>query len=270
MVRIFNIYKQELRFYRRSAVIWMAVFAIGVFVYLSVFSGFTSDITTTKQLLEGFPPVVRSAIGLRLDIFFTIFGFFGYLLTYFWLVGAIQAMNLGVGILSKETSGKTADFLLSKPTSRFKVLTSKLLAALTILILTNAVFVIASYVSALIFSTEPFDSWKFVLICLSMFFVQIFFLALGYLVSVVIPKVKTVLAWSLPITFGFFIIGLLDNIIGAENMRYVTPFKYFDVEYIITNGNYEWQYIITNLIVASVCIVVAYVIYLRKDMQAPA
>jgi ABC-2 type transport system permease protein len=67
--------------------------------------------------------------------------------------------------------------LLSKPTSRFKVLTSKLLAALTILILTNAVFVIASYVSALIFSTEPFDSWKFVLICLSMFFVQIFFLS---------------------------------------------------------------------------------------------
>ncbi|HUC96679.1 MAG TPA: ABC transporter permease subunit, partial [Candidatus Saccharimonadales bacterium] len=148
-----NVYFQELKFYRRTTIIWMIAIAIGIFGYLSLFTAFTHDVATTKKILEGFPPVVRAALGIRIDLFFTIFGFFGYMLTYLWLVGAIQAMNIGTGILSKEISGKTADFLLSKPVTRFKILTSKLLAALTIIIMTNIVFALAAYLSALVFSS---------------------------------------------------------------------------------------------------------------------
>ena len=42
-----------------------------------------------------------------------------------------------VNIISKEESGKTADFLFSKPISRFKILTSKILAGVVLIILTN-------------------------------------------------------------------------------------------------------------------------------------
>jgi ABC-2 type transport system permease protein len=264
-----NIYFQELRFYRRSTIIWMVAFVIGIVGYMSLFTAFSHDITTTKKILENFPPAVRAALGIRIDIFFTVFGFFGYMLTYLWLLGSIQAMNVGAGILSKEISGKTADFLLSKPVSRFKVLTSKLLAALTLIILTNIVFVVAAYLSALAFSSAQFNAKNFFLLCGSMFFVQLFFLALGYLISVLIPKIKTVLSYSLPIVFGFFIVGLLDSIIGTQTIRYITPFKYFDITYIMSNGTYDLKYMVTDAVVIVVCIIITYIVYLRKDIQAP-
>ena len=265
-----NIYLQELKFYRRSTIIWMLVLGLGVFGYMSLLPAFAKDIAGSLKILEAFPPALRAALGIRLDIFFTVFGFFGYLLTYVWLVGAIQAMNLGTGILSKEISGKTADFLLSKPVSRFKVLTSKLLAALTILLLTNVVFVVASLLSALVFSTSSFDIGKFSLLCTTMFFVQLFFLALGYLISVLVPKIKTVLAYTLPIVFGFFIVGLLDSVIGTEAIRYITPFKYFDITYILANNSYDLKFLITDAVVVAICIITTYAIYLRKDVRAPA
>jgi len=265
-----NIYFQELRFYRRVTLIWMAVFAVGIFGYMSLFTAFTSDVSATLKLLEGFPPVVRAALGIRLETFFTIFGFFGYMLTYLWLVGAIQAMNLGTGILAKEISGKTADFLLSKPVSRTKVLASKLLATLTLLLATNIVFVSAAYFSARVFTTTTFSFRSFVLVASTVFVVQLFFLALGYLISVIVPKIKSVLAFSLPVVFGFFIVGLLDSVIGSEAIRYITPFKYFDIQYILDHGSYDWKYVITEAVVVIVCITATYLIYLRKDIQAGA
>jgi len=247
----------------------MVAFAIGIFSYMSLFTAFSHDVSQSMKLLQGFPPAVRAVLGIRIGSFFTILGFFGYMLTYLWLVGSIQAMNLGTGILSKEISGKTVDFLLSKPISRFKVLTSKLLAALTIILLTNIVFIAASYFSAEVFKTKDFDFKVFMLTCLTMLFIQLFFLGLGLLISVISSKIKSVLAYSLPIVFGFFIIGMLDTVIGAENARYLTPFKYFDVGYISAHTNYEWRYLITEAVVIVVCLIAAFVIYIRKDIQAP-
>jgi ABC-2 type transport system permease protein len=248
----------------------MIAFAIGIFGYMSLFTAFSHDVSQSIKLLQGFPPAVRAALGIRIGSFFTILGFFGYMLTYLWLIGSIQAMNLGTGILSKEVSGKTADFLLSKPTSRFKIVTSKLLAALFIILATNVVFIIASFVSAETFKTNSFDFKVFLLTCLTMLFIQLFFLAVGLLISVLVPKIKSVLAFSLPIVFGFFIIGMLDSVIGAKNVRYLTPFKYFDPGYISAHTSYEWRFLLTEAVVVVVCIVVSYVIYIRKDVQAPA
>ncbi|HUC96754.1 MAG TPA: hypothetical protein VMR16_03780, partial [Candidatus Saccharimonadales bacterium] len=70
--------------------------------------------------------------------------------------------------------------------------------------------------------------------------------------------------------FGFFIVGLLDSVIGTEAIRYITPFKYFDISYIMTNGAYDWKYLITDAAVIVACIVVTYAVYLRKDIQASA
>jgi ABC-2 type transport system permease protein len=248
----------------------MVVFVVGIFGYMSLFTAFSHDVSASMKLLHGFPPTVRALLGIRIGSFFTILGFFGYMLTYLWLIGGIQAMNLGTGILSKEISGKTADFLLSKPISRFKVLTSKLAAALTIIIATNIIFVTASYISAEAFKTKDFNINVFLLSCLTMLFIQLFFLGVGFLVSILVPKIKSVLAYSLPIVFGFFIIGMLDSLIGAENARYLTPFKYFDVGYIAIHTAYEWRFLLTETAVVVICLVVSYLVYTRKDIQAPA
>ena len=112
-----NIFLHELRRERRSTLIWSLSLSVGAIVFLSMFPAFAKDVAASEKVLANFPPALRAALGLSLKNFFTVYGFFAYLFTFISLSGAIQAMNLGVSAISKEESGKTVDFLLTKPSA---------------------------------------------------------------------------------------------------------------------------------------------------------
>lgn len=263
-----NIFWHELRSNQRSTFIWAISLSVLAILFLSLFPSFTKDIDASKKILEHLPLALREALGISLKNFFTIFGFFGYLFNFVVLAGAIQAMNLGVGAISKEDSGKTADFLLTKPVGRAKIITAKLLAALTSLILTNIVFITSAFIAANVASTDRFSATIFLLITATLFLVQLVFLALGALFSVVIPKIRSVITVTLPTIFTFFIIGSLGAIIGNESVRYITPFKFYDTTYIINNGRYEVPYVVIEAIFVIVAISVTYIVYSRRDIKA--
>lgn len=263
-----NIFWHELKTYRRSTIIWAAVLALMVFGFLSLLPSFSHDVEATKKILQGVPPIFRAAFGIQIETFFTPYGFYAYVLTFVWLVGGIQAMNLGIGILSKEVTGKTADFLLSKPVTRIRVLTSKLAAILSLLVCTNIVFLAVALASAHLFSTSPISTKTFLLLSATLFFIQLMFMTLGFLISVIVPKIKSVVAFTLPVVFGFFIVGMLDSLIGKETARYVTPFKYFDPIYITAHNAYEIKYLVLEAVFIILAITTSYLIYLRKDIRS--
>ncbi len=263
-----NLFLHELKSYRQSTVIWIVSLSALVVVFLLLFPAFTRDVGVTQQILSHLPPAVRSALDISLQNFFTVYGFFAYLFTFIALAGAIQAMNLGVGVLSKEESGKTVDFLLSKPISRQAVITSKLLAVLTLLVVTNVVFSAVALSVAKIVSTAAFSSKTFLLIAATLLLVQLAFAALGVLLSVIIPKVKSVIAVTLPVVFTFFIIGTLGAIIGNDTVRYVSPFKFYDPNYIISHNAYEVKFLVIEVIFVVLAIAASYVIYIKKDVRA--
>lgn len=263
-----NIFLHEFKTNKKSALIWAAAFSIGIIIFLSMYPAFTKDIESSRKLMGNLPPVVRNALGISLKNFFSIFGFYAYLFTFLALAGAVQAMNVGVGIISKENCLKTADFLLSKPVSRLKIITSKLLAGLSTLLLTNVIFIVVSLVTAKVISTESFSTKIFVLISLTLFLIQLFFLALGTFFSVIIPKIKSVISISLPTAFAFFIIGTLGEIIGNQNVRYLTPFKFYDPLYIINNGGYETKFLLIELCFIVAAITASFIIYLKKDVPS--
>ncbi len=84
----------------------------------------------------------------------TVLGFYSFVFMFVQLCLAIQASNYGFGLVSIEESELTADFLLSKPVSRAQVLTSKLLAALTSLTITNLVVWVSSFAAISLFRGE--------------------------------------------------------------------------------------------------------------------
>ena len=263
-----NIFFRELRSYRKSTLIWAASFSTLAFVFLLMFPAFTNDAELSKQILSNLPLAVRAALGVSFQTFFTVYGFFAYILTFASVAGAIQAMNLGVGVLSKEDSGKTVDFLLTKPVSRAKVITSKLAASICLLAFTNLVFSAVALVSAKLISTASFSSKTFLLISGTLLLVQIIFLALGVLLSVIIPKIKSVIAVTLPTVFTFFIIGTLGSIIGNDSVKYISPFKFYDFNYIIDHNTYEIKYLAIEAIFVVIAIVASYIIYIKKDIRA--
>lgn len=262
-----NIFLRELKAYRKSTLIWIVSLSLLAFVFLNIFPAFTQDVESFRSILSKLPIQLRDTLDISLQSFFTIYGFFAYLLTFATLAGAVQAMNIGVGMLSKEFNGKTMDFLLTKPVSRTKVMTSKILASVCLILFTNLVFSITALITAKIISNESFDSDTFLLISATLLLVQVFFLALGTLFSVVIPKIKSVIAVSLPTVFTFFIIGMLGSIIGDEKVRYITPFKFFDSTYIINHSAYEMKFLAIEIVFIMIAITASYIIYMNKDVR---
>ncbi|TGE38536.1 ABC transporter permease [Desulfosporosinus fructosivorans] len=264
-----NMFLHELNAYRKSTVIWTISLAVIVILFLVMFPAFSSNAEELKKLLESLPLALRNAIGLSLDNIGSLLGFYSTLtFLYITLCGAIQAMNLGTSIVSKEVREKTADFLLTKPVSRVQIMTAKLLAALASLAITNAIYIVVASITASIVTSQAFSMKIFLLISATLYFIQLMFLALGVVVSVVAPKIKSVLPVSLGTVFAFFFISMFGSAIGDDNLRYITPFKFYDPAYIIQNASYETSFIILEVGLITLAIVASYIIYVKKDIDS--
>jgi ABC-2 type transport system permease protein len=264
-----NMFLYELKSLRKSAITWTISMLALAALYLSLFPSIVAEAEEFKQLLGSYPEAIRAILGINLDYITSLLGFYSFIFTFIILCGAVQAMNIGVSILSKEGRERTADFLLVKPVSRTSIVSAKLLAALTAIALTNAVYNVATLLLANIIKLEDFSNKLFVMINLTMFFVQIIFIAIGMFVSMFFNRIKNVLPLSLGLVFGFYFIGaflVTDNTDKLERM--LSPFKYFDVFYILDNGSYESFYMIVGVVVVAISIAGSYLIYKRKDIHA--
>lgn len=262
-----NMYLHELKQYRRITIIWIISLATAAGLYMALYPSMESQLQSLQKILANYPKALLAAIGMESNAFLSFAGFYGIIITFVMLATSIQAMNLGTGIVAKEEHSHTAEFLLAKPVNRTQVLTAKLLAALTILLITNAFFMVAMRVEISVLANTTIDGKTFILMTLTLFFVQLFFLGLGFLISVTVPKIRSVLSISLSTVFVFYIIGVLDTVIGSEAARYLTPFKFFDNKYIIENGAYEPVFLVLEAIFLAVAIFAAYYFYLKRDIR---
>jgi len=262
-----NVFRHELRAYRRSVIIWSLSMAVLAILYILIYKALGNEIEQFKVFIDKFPDVMKKAMNILVDNISTLVGFYSFIFTFVVLCGAIQAMNLGAGIVSKEIRDKTADFLMTKPVSRFTILTSKLLAVFVSLVITNLIYLGLTMLSAVVIVGE-YDAVRFLMISLTLFFTQVVFMAMGIIISVLATKIRSVISVSLSTVFGFYIIGSLGAVIGDEKVRYLSPFRFFDLGYIIKNSSYEVSYCIVALLFIAAAIAASYMVYLKKDVHA--
>lgn len=264
-----NIYRFEVKSLRKSTLIWICSMIALAALYLSIYPSMANDAEEFKELLGNYPPAVQAMLGINLDTIASLNGFYIMIFSFILLCGAIQAMNLGVSILSKETRERTADFLLVKPVSRAAVLSAKLCAAFTMLVVTNVVFLLTVVGMAKLFVSEHFDLQLFVLVNFSLFFVQLIFTAIGIVISVFFRKLKSILPVSLGVVFGFYLVGVLLAVgEEGEKLRFLSPFKYFEMDYISKHGGYEISYLVLSAGIILISVAVTYVVYGKKDIHA--
>ncbi len=263
-----NMYWHELKSLRKSTIIWILSLIALAGIYFAVYPGIAADASDFKKLLGGYPPTVRAMLGISLDNITSILGFYSMVLSFITLCAAIQASNLGISVISKETRGRTADFLLVKPVSRASIVSAKLLASLTVLLITDGVYYAAVWAMASIVKTGDYSGSVFFMMNATILFVQLIFFAIGLLASVIIPKLKSVLPVSLGLVFIFFFIGTLLVTGKDDAVRFLSPFKYFDLSYILSHSAYEFPYLMAGLAIVLAAIGASYVIYVRKDIHA--
>jgi ABC-2 type transport system permease protein len=264
-----NIFLHEFRTRLKSVLIWSLAMTGLILFYFSIFPSFAEQAELTNQLLAKFPPALLEAFGMnRMDLS-TVLGFFSLVIVFLQLCLAIQASNYGFGLVSIEENELTADFLLSKPVSRAKVLISKMLAALSSLFITDLVVGAVSFAAiALYTANRPYEPRTLLLLLLSLLILELFYLCVGLVISLLVKRVRSVTPYSLGLAFGTYVLNAFAGVFGDVKLEYITPFKYLDPVYIVDHKAFNTPLVLISVAISLIALGASYWLYIRRDIPA--
>ncbi len=251
-----NIYLKELRDYRRALIWWTLAIIAFIVSAMSKYQGYQKSGTSIKDLIDSMPAGLSAVLGFKgLDLQ-SPGGFFAMCVLYLGLMLGVHAVLLGSGIIAKEETDKTSEFLFTKPISRNRILVSKLLAAFTAIVILNLVTLVSSMVLMPAFYDGPSINGDILFLMPSVFFIQLWFLVIGVAFATAMHRPRRAGMFSAAILLAAFIISAFVDLTDRFNfLKYTTPFKYFDVKTIFADHSYSVQYI--SITVAAVIIMLA-------------
>jgi ABC-2 type transport system permease protein len=270
MTMTMNIFRHEFKMHLRSVITWSAAAAVLILIYFSFFSSFADQAELLNEMMANFPKQLTSAFGINEDVnLATVLGFFGFAFLFVQICLAIQAANYGFSLVSIEEREWTADFLLSKPVRRSQILTSKLLAALSSLAITDIVVWISSFAFITLFKGDKtYEAEPLLLLLLSIVPFQLFFLSVGLVVSLLVKRIRSVTPYSMALGFGMYVLSVFGNLLGESTLEKITPFKHFEPNYIIQHGAYDLPLVLVSVAVIVLSLAGSYVLYTRRDIPA--
>jgi ABC-2 type transport system permease protein len=264
-----NIYKHEFKTNLNSVLIWSASISALILIFMSMFQAFAAQSAMVNQLMESFPPELLIAFGMSDMDWSTILGFFGLVFVFSQICLAIQAANYGFALVSIEETEWTADFLLAKPVGRTQIMTSKLLAAITSLAITNVVVWISSFLFISIFREgQEIQIKPIVLVLLSMAVFQLFFLSTGMVISLLVKRIRSVTPFSMALVFGLYILNAFGDMIGEKSLEIISPFNHFTPSYIIKHAAWDLPLVMISVVIIIISLAGSYVLYAKRNIPS--
>lgn len=263
-----NVFRRELRAYRKSVLVWLAGVVLLLVASMAKFATLTAVGGDAKRLIDQFPPAIRSLFGMNgLDIT-TVEGYFGVLFLYVAVLVSIHAGLLGVDVIAKEEQEKTAEFLYVKPRSRVRILTAKLLAAITMIVIVNGVILTVS--CALAAQYVPLnDVWReLILFNIAYFVLQLLFLAVGMAMaaSALARRAGRLLAGIVLGAYFMYVAASIQP--SLTGVGALSPFVSLDARSIITEGALNRWWVAGYCLFAVGCIGLAYHSYRQRDLHS--
>lgn len=264
-----TIFLRELSRNRKAFITWTASLVAANVLMLMFFPYMDLKMNAMSDVLKSMPKGMVSALNLDNIDLSKILPYFSYVFQYILLFSGIYAMQFGAGILSREESEGTVEFLLAKPVRRSGVISAKGCCLLFYLILFNIIFAAADYVTIIASTNQTFSMEAFLLMHLGQLLLQLFFAAIGLLISVFVVRTATILPLSIGIVLGTYFISIASGISDKlENLKYITPFEYITPADIIKTKSIEPIYLVIVFAVIVIAAAGAHYFYNRKDIAA--
>ena len=259
-----TIMRHELRQGRTACLVWTAAIAFMMAICIFLFPEMKAEMANVNKIFSAMG-AFTAAFGMdRLD--------FGSLIGYYaiecgnvlGICGALYAAMCAVDMLSKEERGKTAEFLLTHPVSRARVLTEKLLAIFLLITVMNTVIYGAAVLSMILVGEDI--PWKEVnLTHLAYYLMQLELGGICFGISAFLRRGST--GAGLGLAAVLYFMNLIANISkSAGFIKYITPFGYCDGADIITAGKLNAAMVAVGMGIGASGIIAAYRKYLRKDI----
>lgn len=262
-----NIIRFECKQYFISSLVWAFSLTFFGYICIQLFIAFSSNITLFETMLNAYSPEMLKAFGAQISTIKSLPGFYSFCFMYIVAAAAFQATYLGLHVMGKEISGKSADFLFTKPIRRTSILTSKLSSVVLCLILVNVIYCAGTMLSANM-TGLGFDMNMMLLLNSSMFLTQLLFLSLGFFLSCVVRKVKTPLMFTTGIVCFFFLLQMVVNLEPNGMLSYISFLSYLSADSIITNNGFEFVKLFVLLGLSITFISGGYLVFNRRDIHA--
>lgn len=257
--------RHELKQSRISLIVWTlsiaSLLAVCVFLYPSM----KSEMDTVSEMFSSMGSFT-AAFGMDKVSFGTLIGFYvvecGNIVG---LGGAFFAALCGISVLAKEEKEHTAEFLMTHPVSRWRVVTDKLIAVIFQLVILNVAVYLTAVVSiALIGEDIP---WKELnLLHLAYFFLQVETATVCFGISAFLRR--SGMGIGLGIAMLFYFLNLVANITEeADFLKYITPFGYAEGADIVNSLSVNGEMLAVGVAFTVAGIVISYVKYCKKDLR---
>ena len=256
--------KHELWQERWTLVVWTV--SIGVLMAVCVFmypemKDEMDDVTEMFASMGAF----TAAFGMDRLNFGTLIGFYavecGNILG---LGGAFFACLIAIGALSKEEKERTAEFLLTHPISRPRVVTEKMIGILLQVTVLN-IAVLGMAVFSVLAIGEELPLRELGLLHLAYYLLQIELVGICFGLSAFLSRGG--LGMGIGIAAVMYFLNLVANISdGADFLKYITPFGYAEGADIVANGSLDPVRVALGLLFSALGIIAAYQIYGKKDI----
>ena len=256
--------RHELRRGRLSLIIWSAALAFLLAVCVLIYPAMEEQMQQMGDMFSDMGALSDAfdlgSLGLQ-----DFWGYFGLeFAEMMGLGGSLFAALLGISIIAKEQKDGTAEFLLTHPISRSRVLTAKLLAMLIQIVLLNAAVFIITLLCLWIIG-EPIRFGLLCLLFLGVLLLQVEIACITFGLSSLLRRGGVGI--GLGLALGLYFLSLISNLSEhLDFLKYITPYGFANASYIVEHSGFEWKYLISLPIVSAAGIWLAYRRYSTKDI----
>ncbi len=257
--------KHELRQGRLSFAVWTGAIAVLLVICLLVFPEMKGEMEAIGHLFAAMGSFA-AAFGMdRLD-FGSLSGFYAIECgNVLGLGGAFFAAFMGISILAKEERDRTAEFLLTHPVSRARVVTEKLAAVMLQIVAMNLILLLVALLSICVIGEAV--PWKDLLLMhFACFLMQIELAAVCFGISAFLRRGG--IGIGLGIVTVLYFLNLIANMSEkVKFFKYITPFGYCEGADIVMNGGPDVRMVAIGMFFAVFGVAAAYRTYCRKDIR---
>ena len=257
--------KHELKQGKMSLIVWASSIIFLMVICVLLFPEMKGEMDTVGDMFASMGSFTQ-AFGMDRISFGSLLGFYavecGNILG---LGGAFFAAFCAVTMLAKEEKDHTAEFLLTHPVSRVRVITEKLAAVMMQITLLNLTVLAASLISIACIGEEI--PWKeLLLLHLAYYILQVELAGICFGVSAFLRRGS--IGIGLGIATMMYFLNLISNITEeAEFLKYFTPFAYAEGTDIVTDVSLDGGLIALGLVCGVLGIAAAYWWYCKKDIK---
>lgn len=261
-----TIYKQELRSQKIPIIVWSLSIGLLIAVCMLMYPEMKSQMEDVNEMFSSMGNFTQ-AFGMDQLNFGTLIGYYaiegGNILG---IGGAFFAAIIGISALLKEEKDRTAEFLLTHPVSRIRIVFEKLLSVFSVILILNVIVFVLSIGS--IFMIREEFGWKEILIFHLAYLLMQFEIA-GICFGISSFLRKGGLGIGIGIASMFYFLNIVANITeDAKVLKYITPFGYTEGSDLINDVSIKTEYLIPGMILMLSGILIAFIYYRKKDIDS--